>query len=127
MKSLKRGSDDGNVVIEFVLSVSLFGSVLFPAVNSVASIAAAYRIAENSIAVVARTWTVTEASMRSTVITNLRSELVRNSSMPLRLSVTCTPSCSAALATVVVTGWVDTGVIGEVKSVYRLERDRYGQ
>ena len=127
MKSLDRGSDDGNVVIEFVLAVSLFGSVLFPAVNSVASIAAAYRIAENSIAVVARTWTVTEASMRSTVITNLRSELVRNSSMPLRLSVTCTPSCSAALATVVVTGWVDTGVIGEVQSVYRLERDRYGQ
>ena len=127
MKGHECNAEDGNVVIELVLAVALFGSLLFPAMESVASVAAAYRIAENSTSILARTWTVTEAAMRSTVIANLRSQLVRNSAMPLRLNVTCTPSCSAASATVVVTGWVDSGVIGEVKSVYRLERDRYGQ
>lgn len=119
--------ESGNVVIELVLAVSLFGSLLLPAMESVASVATAYRIAENSTAVIARTWTVTEASMRSTVIASLRSRLVQHSSLPLRLNVTCTPSCSAVLATVVVTAWVDSGVIGEVTSVYRLERDHYGQ
>lgn len=127
MRKTRATDDAGNVVIEMVLAVSLFGSILMPAVETISTVAAAYRIGENAAAIVARTWTVTESAQRAEVVTNLRARLVNTSALPLRLSVTCLPSCTAVPATVVVSAWVDSGLLGEVKSQYRLERDLYGQ
>ena len=72
MRKTRAIDDAGNVVIEMVLAVSLFGSILMPAVETISTVAAAYRIGENAAAIVARTWTVTESAQRAEVVTNLR-------------------------------------------------------
>ncbi len=120
--------ETGNVVIELVLAVTLFGSLLWPAIQAISAVSSAYRLTENSAAVVARAWTVTEATMRSTVISALRASLVARSRQPLTFHVTCVPSCDSAVAEVRVTASVKTGVPGfsQIESTYVLERDAYG-
>ena len=118
----------GNVVIEMVLAVTLFGGVLWPAVGAVSSLAAAYRQGEDAAVTIARTWTVTDATARPTVISSLRSRLVSRGARPMTLNVTCLPSCDDLNAEVRVTATVTTGVIGfpKVTSSYRLARDAHG-
>ena len=120
-------SERGNVVIELTLAVALFGTLLMPAVDAIAHLATAYRLADTAAMTVARTWTVTESGARAVVVSAVRSRMVQNSSLPMRMTLTCLPSCGAAATSVSVTAFVQSGVLGEIRSTYTLERDAYGQ
>jgi hypothetical protein len=121
-------NDTGNVVIELVLAVTLFGSVLLPSVQAISAVASAYRLAEDTSVTVARAWTVTDAAMRASVISTLRAKLVARAGMSLTIHVTCTPSCESYPAEVRVSSFVATRVPGfsKVESTYVLDRDSYG-
>ena len=127
MKELR--DDVGNVVLELVLAVSLFGGLLWPAVSAISSVAVAYRQAEDATSTVARAWTVTDAQDRPQVISTLRASLVARASRTMTLHVTCTPSCSSVDAVVRVSASVATGVFGfeYAKVSYSLDRDAYGR
>jgi hypothetical protein len=125
VKHLRR--DDGNVILELALAVMVFGTLLLPAVESIARVATAYRLADTASMTLARTWTVTETASRATVFAAARARLVQTSSLPMRITMSCVPSCDATATSVSVTTKVQSGVLGEIASTMTLGRDAYGQ
>ena len=120
-------SQNGNVVIELVFSITLMAAIALPAVTALATVVTARNYAENAAVQLARTWTISTIAERNQAVSDVRNSLMLKSPYPLTLSYKCVPGCQSPKAVIGVTSKIATGIswVGVLQFNYELESNAY--
>lgn len=125
MRKLK--AENGNVVLEAVFGILLFGGFVFPLTAEVWDFASTKIAVREASYNIARTWVLSKTVNQN----QTTSELIDwyNSRKQFQTFISCTPDCEhhRASIVVIVVAPKSFGLFGKVSESTRLERDFYAE
>jgi hypothetical protein len=119
--------ESGNVVIETVFAILIFGGVLIPASVSLVQFASLNQQLQDTAFVVARAWSKSELDAQTQVIEEISRWYERNRGF--KVTYKCVPACNQPQALVKVTVKRETGIafLPTIIKSASLERNFYAE
>jgi hypothetical protein len=125
MKLLKE--ELGNVVLETVFAILIFGGVLIPAAVSLMQIASLHQQLQDTAFAVARAWSKTEASAQLRVVNEMSDWYKKQRGIDITYK--CVPGCGDSKSVIKVVAKQSTGVafLPKLSKSVELERSFYAE
>lgn len=119
--------ESGNIVIETVFAILIFGGVLIPASVSLVQFASLNQQLQDTAFVVARAWSKSELDAQTQVIEEISRWYERNRGF--KVTYKCVPACNQPQALVKVTVKRETGIafLPTIIKSASLERNFYAE